>query len=91
MSADASKLKVPILVVVGLLSAVATFGGTWAVAADRSTADRARVQRLESKDETKAAEIEALRLRTQRLEDAFVNQNEMVKEIRQDVKDLKRR
>jgi Flp pilus assembly protein TadB len=88
---DASKLKLPMVVVAGLLSAVATGAGTWAVASDRLTRTSERVERVETRQDEASKEAEAQRLRTQRVEDALVNVAETLREVRSDVKDILKR
>ncbi len=88
---DPLKMKLPLAIVTGIVSASFAGGGAWAVAGQKmekalaqNEANAARIEKLE------AAEVDK-KIRLTRVEDAFVNMAEMVKEIRQDVKDLKRR
>jgi len=88
---DASKLKLPASIVAGIVAATLAGGGAWAVAADRLESSRARIERLEVRQDLSAREAESQRMKTQRLEDALVGVADMLKEVRQDVREIKRR
>lgn len=91
MSAALKLLKLPSAILAGIISAAAAGGGAWAVASERLEDTRARVEQLEHSHEKIRKDAEDQRLRTQRVEDALTNINDMVREIRSDVKELRRR
>lgn len=88
-SDDVRKVNFPLSIVVALLSTAITAASAWAVASERLKSTEDKVQHLEARQTTAETDAEAHRLRTQRLEDAFTNMSDMVKEIRQDVKELR--
>lgn len=90
MTNDATKLRLPIMIAVGMLGTAAAAGMAWAQSSAKLSEHSARIEHLEKHDERADREEESHRLRTQKLEDTLVNMGDMVKEIRQDVKDLKR-
>lgn len=88
---DATRLRLPILLVVGLLVTGAPVVATWARASAQIEALAGRVERYEQRLAITDETAKKLELRQQRTEDATAVILETVREIREDVKELRRR
>lgn len=87
---DLLKSKLPIAVVASLLGTALGVGGMWSSARAQAEDLAARLGRQEQRSEQDQRERERARVEIELLKQAVGNLTEMTREIRQDVKDLKR-
>lgn len=90
-SSDITKSKLPLVTAGTLLLFVAGGAVAWADAKNETAQTKDRVQRAEERLTANEREVQELKTQTALIRQAMQNLVETTQEIRQDVKDLKRR